>query len=59
MMQNEGIRRQPDGVWVKNGSRGLAGRQGPPEGVSSCGDRATARYEDICNRAISALFHAS
>ena len=26
----------PDGVWVKNGSRGLAGRQGPPEGVSSC-----------------------
>ena len=38
----------PDGVWVKNGSRGLAGRQGPPEGVRSCGERATAPFQHIC-----------
>jgi len=36
-----------DGVWVKNGSRGLAGRQGPSEGVSSCGDCATAPIDGI------------
>jgi hypothetical protein len=38
----------PDGVWVKNGSRGPAGRQGPSESVSLCGDRATAFIEGIC-----------
>ena len=37
----------PEGVWVKNVSRGLAVRQGPPEGVRSCGERATAHIEDI------------
>jgi hypothetical protein len=34
------------------------GRQGPSEGVTLRGDRATATFEDICNRAIAAKFYA-
>ena len=30
-----------------------SGRQGPSEGVGSCGDRATAPFEYICNRTIT------
>ena len=47
MTEMKAFAASPDGVWVKNGSRGLAGRQGPSEGVSSCGDRATAPIEGI------------
>ena len=38
----------------RDGGPSAIGRPGPSEGVSLCGDRATAPFEDICSRAISA-----
>jgi hypothetical protein len=41
----------------KDGGPSAIGHQGPVEGAILRGDRATATFEDICNRAIPALFY--